>query len=63
MEDASTLMTATAGESGPPTVGENVEVTAITRQVTTAPMISPASPSEKPPARSPVKMRAAKEMQ
>ncbi len=56
-------MTATAGESGPPTTGEKVEVIAITMQVTTAPMMSPARPSGKPLARSPVKMRAAKEMQ
>ncbi len=63
IEEARTLITATAGESGPPTTGEKVEVTAITKHVTTAPMMSPAKPNEKPPARSPVKMRAAKEMQ
>ena len=63
IEAASTLITATAGESGPPITGEKVEVTAITTQVTTVPMISPARPSEKPLARSPVKMSAAKEMQ
>ena len=63
IEAASTLITATAGESGPPMTGEKVEVRAMTTQVTTVPMMSPASPSEKPPARSPVKMSAAKEMQ
>ena len=63
IEAASTLITATAGESGPPITGEKVEVSAITTQVTTVPMISPASPSGKPPAKSPVKIRAAKEMQ
>jgi hypothetical protein len=63
IELASTLMTATAGESGPPMTGEKVEVAAMTTQVTTVPMISPESPSGKPPARSPVKMSAAKEMQ
>ena len=63
IEAASTLITATAGESGRRSTGEKVEVTAITTQVTTVPMISPARPSGKPPARSPVKMSAAKEMQ
>jgi hypothetical protein len=63
IEEASTLITATAGESGPPTTGENVEVKEITTQVITVPMMRPARPSAKPPARSPVKMRAAKEMQ
>ena len=62
-EAASTLITATAGESGPPITGEKVEVKAITTQVTTVPMMSPARPSEKPLAKSPVKMSAAKEMQ
>jgi len=60
---ASTAITATAGESGPPMTGEKVEVTAMITHVTTVPMMRPASPSEKPPARSPVKMSAAKEMQ
>ena len=63
IEAASTLITATAGESGPPITGEKVEVRAITTQVTTVPMMRPARPSEKPLARSPVKMSAAKEMQ
>ena len=39
IEAASTLITATAGESGPPITGEKVEVKAITTQVTTVPMI------------------------
>ena len=63
IEAASTLITATAGESGPPMTGVKVEVTEITTQVTTVPMISPARPSGKPSARSPVKMRAANETQ
>ena len=63
IEEASTLITATAGESGPPITGEKVEVTAMITQVTTVPMISPARPKEKPPAKSPVKMSAANEMQ
>jgi hypothetical protein len=63
IEAASTLITATAGESGPPMTGEKVEVAAITTQVTAVPMISPESPRGKPPARSPLKMSAAKEMQ
>ena len=63
IEAASTLITATAGESGPPITGEKVEVRAITTQVTTVPMMSPARPREKPLARSPVKISAAKEMQ
>ena len=57
------LITATAGESGPPITGEKVEVKAITTQVMTVPMMSPARPREKPLARSPVKISAAKEMQ
>ena len=63
MEPASTLITATAGESGPPSAGEKVEVSATTTQVITVPIMRPASPREKPPARLPLKMRAAKEIQ
>jgi hypothetical protein len=62
-DPATTLMTATVGESGPPTTGEKEEVSEITRQVSAAPIIRPARPRGKPLARSPVKMRAAKEMQ
>ncbi len=62
-EPASTLITATAGESGPPFAGDNVELSAMTIPTTAVPMISAASPSEKPLAISPVKISALKEMQ
>ena len=43
--------------------GAKVDVRAMTMQVTTVPMMSPARPSEKPSARSPVKMSAANDTQ
>ena len=63
MEPASTLMTATAGVSGPASAGESVDVKATTTPVTTVPMMSAARPSEKPEASAPWKIRALKEMQ
>jgi hypothetical protein len=53
MEPASTLMTATAGVSGPASAGDSVEVSATTMPVTTVPMMSAARPSEKPEASAP----------
>ncbi len=63
MELASTLMTATAGVSGPASAGDRVEVSDTTMPVTTVPMIRAASPSAKPDDSEPWKMRALNEMQ
>ena len=63
MEPASTLMTATAGVSGPPLAGDNVEVRATMTPVTTVPMMSAARPSGKPEAIAPWKISALNEMQ
>ena len=60
---ASTLMTATAGVSGPASAGTRVVVSATTRPVTAVPMISAESPSGNPAAIEPWKISAAKEMQ
>ena len=62
-EPASTLITATAGESGPPLAGDSVEVSAMTTPVTAVPMISAAKPRENPLAIGPVKISALNEMQ
>ena len=60
---ASTLITATAGVSGPASAGTRLVVSDTTTPVTTVPMIRAANPSGNPAAIEPWKINALKEIQ